>query len=281
MALPSDPLDALLFVGFAVSIVLGLVELAAIVARGGRYPVRQSAVSLFIALGQSVSSPLSTPWLANRLFSPIHAHRLTTLSITAWWHWLALFLVVELVYYWFHRWNHQVAWFWATHSVHHSSEYMNLTAAYRFGWTGLLSAYFLVWAPLVWLGLPPRTLFGVLTASMIYQGWLHTETVGRLPRAVEWLFNTPSRHRLHHAVDPRYRDRNFGGVLMVFDHLFGTAAVEEEGTAPSLRYGLAGRRESSNPLRVVFGGWLALAAEVRRARTFGEALRRCWRMPAR
>lgn len=154
-------------------------------------------------------------------------HRLFTVSINAWTLPL-IFLVEEFFYYCYHRSAHRVRWFWAQHVGHHTGEIMNMsTAARQSALTGLIGswAFFL---PPVFLGVHPGLIYGMLGANLAYQWFVHTEVVDKFHPSIEWLINTPSNHRVHHGRNPQYIDRNYGGVLMIYDHFFGTYAREEE-----------------------------------------------------
>lgn len=179
-----------------------------------------------------------------------------------WWAWGLLFLLEDFSYYWFHRSNHSVRLFWAGHVNHHSSRFLNLGTALRQGVGERVHKYlFWLWLPL--LGFDPMMIVTLMAISLIYQFWIHTETVDRLPSWVEWLFNTPSHHRVHHASNLRYLDRNHGGVLIIWDRLFGTFAAEcaEE---PCV-YGLTHNIASANPWTVLSHGYRALWRDLRRA----------------
>jgi len=238
------------------------------------YDWRESATSTAIMAGQGLARA-GTALLVSPLLQAVYRHRLLDIPLRSGISLLGLFLLVEFVYYWFHRASHRVRWLWATHRVHHSSRRLNFTAAYRLGWTNLISGGWLLFAPLVWLGYAPAAVFGMLAVNLGYQFFLHTELIGRLG-PLERVLNTPSQHRVHHCAEPALLDRNFGGVLIVFDRLFGTQADEPRGRR--LRYGLA---ESSgpddgpryNPFAVALGGWQALLAELRRAPGLAGKLR--------
>jgi sterol desaturase/sphingolipid hydroxylase (fatty acid hydroxylase superfamily) len=158
---------------------------------------------------------------------------------------------------------------WATHSVHHSAEQMTLLSSLRLGWTNLFSAGWIVYVPLVLAGFDPLLVFTLLAFNLRYQFFLHTEAVGRLG-PIEWVFNTPAHHRLHHASNPAYIDRNYGGVLIVFDRLFGTLAKEVEGEP--IRYGLAHRPATANPLTLAFREWRLMLGDMWRARSLRPAI---------
>jgi len=191
-------------------------------------------------------------------------HRLFTLPMDAWRGWTACFVGQEFCYYWYHRAAHRVRWFWCTHSIHHSSNQLNLSAAYRFGWTGRLTgtlAFFML-APL--LGMPPRVILLMLTLNLLYQFWIHATWIPRLG-PLEWVLNTPSAHRVHHASNLEYLDGNYGGVLIVFDRLFGTY-IAERAEVPC-RYGLVVPVVGHNLLRIEFAQWHALWRDLRAARS--------------
>jgi sterol desaturase/sphingolipid hydroxylase (fatty acid hydroxylase superfamily) len=143
--------------------------------------------------------------------------------------------------------------------VHHSPTHLNLSAAYRLGWTAQFTGGLLFFLPLPLLGFAPPTIGLILAANLIYQFWLHTELIPKLGW-FEWLFNTPSHHRVHHASNAAYLDANFGGVLIVFDRLFGTLVDENE--AVPCRYGLVDPVASNNPLYIVAHEWIAMTRDV-------------------
>ena len=187
-----------------------------------------------------------------------------------WRTWALGFVVVEFAYYWFHRFSHRVRWMWATHSVHHSAEQMTLLSSLRLGWTNLLSAGWVVYLPLVYAGFDPRLVIGLLAFDLHYQFLLHTEARISLG-PLEWVLNTPSHHRVHHGANPAYIDRNYGGVVIVFDRLFGTFAGER--ADEPVRYGLAHRPLEPNPVRLSLREWRAIAHDVVRARSFKGLMR--------
>jgi len=191
------------------------------------------------------------------------------LPLDDWRTWAAGFVAVEFAYYWFHRTSHRVRWLWASHAVHHSAEQMTLLTSLRLGWTSLFSAGWIVYLPLILAGFDPRLVVGLLAFNLRYQFFLHTEAVGRLG-PIEWLFNTPAHHRLHHASNTPYLDRNYGGVLIVFDRLFGTLGVER--AAEPIRYGLADRAPAANPITLAFREWGIMFRDAWRARGIGPRL---------
>lgn len=176
-----------------------------------------------------------------------------------WWVWVILFFGDDLSYYAYHRAHHRIRVFWATHVVHHSSQHYNLSTALRQDWTPFSSIFFWAWLPL--LGFQPWMIFLAISWNLLYQFWIHTEKIGKLPRWYELVFNTPSHHRVHHGSNPQYLDRNYGGILIVWDRLFGTFEPERE----RVRYGLTTNIETFNPIKVAFHEWVAVWRDVRAA----------------
>ena len=185
-----------------------------------------------------------------------------------WTAFVACFFAEDLAYYWFHRVSHERRWFWASHVVHHSSQRYNLSTALRQTWTGKATLGFVFWLPLVWIGFEPSMVLFFMATSLLYQFWIHTEAIDRLPAPLELVLNTPSHHRVHHGANPRYLDANYAGVLIIWDRLFGTFTPELD--AEPVRYGLVKNIETYNPLRIAFHEWIATAQDVRRAGSWHE-----------
>jgi sterol desaturase/sphingolipid hydroxylase (fatty acid hydroxylase superfamily) len=193
-------------------------------------------------------------------------HRLTTLRLDSVGEFLLLFVGLEFLYYVYHRTAHRVRWFWATHAVHHSPNQLSFATAVRLGATGKLTGTTLFFTPLLWLGFPPKAVFLALGLNLLYQFWIHAAWIPRLWAPIEWVFNTPSHHRVHHGSNPEYLDCNYGGVLIVFDRLFGTLVTEREDLPP--RYGLSTPLDSHNPLYIAVHEWLNLAHDLARSRSW-------------
>ncbi|WP_322032541.1 sterol desaturase family protein [Paraburkholderia sp. J76] len=211
--------------------------------------------------------PLS---LAAPIFDFAWEHRLFTLNIDTVPLALLVFIGQEFCYYWYHRASHRIRFFWATHAVHHSPNQLTLSSAYRLGWTGKLTGPAMFFAPLVWLGVRPEVVLAILSLNLLYQFWLHNTWIPRLGW-LERVFNTPSNHRVHHASNVDYLDANYGGVLIVFDRLFGTW-VQERADEPC-HYGLVTPVRSRNPFVVEFEHWATLARDVATAKTIWTAVR--------
>jgi len=183
--------------------------------------------------------------------------------------WLALMLAIEFCYYWYHRTAHRVRWFWVSHSVHHSPNQLTLATSYRLGWTGKLTGTGLFYTPLVWLGVQPRLVGAMVTLNLLYQFWLHAAWIPKLGW-LEYIFNTPSAHRVHHAANREYLDANYGGMLIIFDRLFGTYVAERADLPP--RYGLVEPVRGHNLLKIEFQPWLKLWQDMRTAPSLRVAL---------
>jgi sterol desaturase/sphingolipid hydroxylase (fatty acid hydroxylase superfamily) len=188
------------------------------------------------------------------LFTFLYQFRLFELDYRVWLYWMLLFFADDFSYYWFHRTAHNVNWFWASHVVHHSSQHYNLAAALRQTWTGNATGAFLFWAWMPLVGFHPIWILFMQQISLIYQFWIHTEVIDKLPKPLEFVLNTPSHHRVHHGTNLKYLDKNHGGILIIWDRLFGTFQPEEE--RPT--YGLTKNIGSFNPFIVAFKTWKEL-----------------------
>lgn len=177
------------------------------------------------------------------------------------WTVLLTVLVADFVYYWEHRFAHQVRVFWTQHAVHHSSRYMNITVAVRFGpLESILSILFHL--PLVFIGFPPALIFFGIIVVQAYQVWIHTELIGKLG-VLDDVLNTPANHRVHHGCDEKYIDMNYGGILIIWDRLFGTYQREEE----TPRYGLKRDYDSVHPISVWFSELPRFVSDVKNAKS--------------
>lgn len=238
------------------------------IARVG-YNGRGAAASLAVAVGHVLTGVLSAAVLSS-LFLVVSRLAPMHWSMRDWRVWLVGFVAVEFAYYWYHRCSHTVRWLWATHAVHHTPEEMTLLSALRLGWTNLLSFGWIFYLPLVLVGFDPRMVFALLAFDLHYQFFLHTEVIGPLG-PLEWVLNTPAHHRVHHASNADYLDCNYGGVVIVFDRLFGT--LREQRADEPVRYGLAHSLDSQHPFTLAFGEWRRLLADLRAAPNFGRAVK--------
>lgn len=184
-----------------------------------------------------------------------------------WWSWIAALLFADLTYYWMHRLEHRIRVLWTYHSVHHSSPEFNLTTALRLAWIeGLIEWIFFV--PMILVGFDAVQTIAALAIVVAYQTWIHTEKIGRLGW-VDKVFNTPSTHRVHHAKNPRYLDKNYGGILVLWDRFFGTYEPE---TDPPV-YEVTEPLNSSNPLVINFRDSLRLMVDMVRSGSARIALK--------
>jgi sterol desaturase/sphingolipid hydroxylase (fatty acid hydroxylase superfamily) len=190
-----------------------------------------------------------------------------------WWVWVLLFFADDLSYYWFHRASHESRLFWASHVVHHSSQHYNLSTALRQTWVPMTALPFWLWLPAV--GFEPWMVLLAQSWSLIYQFWIHTERIRKLPPPLEWVLNTPSHHRVHHGANEVYLDRNYAGILIIWDRIFGSFEPEGE----RVRYGLTTNIETFKPVRVAFHEYVAMWHDIRRARGLRNKLGVVFRGP--
>jgi sterol desaturase/sphingolipid hydroxylase (fatty acid hydroxylase superfamily) len=237
------------------------------------YEVRDTFSSLAMGIGNVISGFLSK-LVVFGAFTFVYKFRLFTLPFS-WWMWVLAFFADDLSYYWFHYTSHNIRWFWASHVVHHSSQRYNLSTALRQTWTGNLTGGFVFWMWMPLLGFHPIVVMLMQQISLIYQFWIHTEAVHLLPRPIEFIFNTPSHHRVHHGSNLKYLDKNHGGILIIWDRLFDTFQPEEE--RPT--YGLTKNIETYNPVRIAFKEWAELFKSARRSRSIRNCFNYLWRPP--
>jgi sterol desaturase/sphingolipid hydroxylase (fatty acid hydroxylase superfamily) len=238
------------------------------VALGKTYDWWVAGSNLVVAIGRLATDAL-TKVIVVAVYLMAYEWRLFDIPLDRWESWVALFVAVEIAYYWVHRYSHEIRWMWAQHSVHHSAQQLTLSVAYRLGWMQFVAGPWLFLIPVCWLGFDPRAVMFMFAANLLYQFWLHTETVGRLG-VLEWVFNTPSHHRVHHAIEPEYLDRNYGGVLIIWDKLFGTFAQYREDKP--ITYGMVRQIDTNNPVKIVFAEWGVLCRDLRGAKTLREVL---------
>jgi sterol desaturase/sphingolipid hydroxylase (fatty acid hydroxylase superfamily) len=222
------------------------------------YEARDTATSMSMGAGSQV---IALPWKAVVIvaYAALYTVAPWQPSPGSVWTWVLLFFAEDLAYYAYHRAHHRVRLLWASHVVHHSSVRFNLSTALRQSWTPMSGLPF--WMPLALLGIPPWMILLQQSISLIYQFFLHTERVDRLWRPIELVFNTPSHHRVHHGSNNVYLDRNYGGILIIWDRLFGTFQPEGERVV----YGLTKNIDTYNPLRVAFHEYAATWHDIRTA----------------
>ncbi|WP_372863637.1 sterol desaturase family protein [Spongiibacter sp.] len=206
----------------------------------------------------------------------IYEFRLFDIPVNGWTI-VPLFVGMEFCYYWFHRASHRIRWFWSAHVVHHSSETMNMTTAMRQGLLYSVTGWWLFFMPLVLLGVHPGVVFTLYAVNLFYQYFIHTEAVGKLHPWLEFWFNTPSAHRVHHGRNPEYIDRNYGGVLIIFDRMFGTYTEERDDNP--VEYGIVDQIYSHNILTLNFHEFRAMWRDVFAAGSFTGGLKQLFLPP--
>jgi sterol desaturase/sphingolipid hydroxylase (fatty acid hydroxylase superfamily) len=236
------------------------------------FEARDTRTSLTMGLGNVI---INFGWKFVVLAAYVGVYELTPLRLDPgdWWVWVLLFFADDFSYYWFHRISHESRGFWASHVVHHSSQHYNLSTALRQTWVPMTYFPFWLWLPAV--GFEPWMVLLAQSWSLIYQFWIHTERIRRLPAWFEAVFNTPSHHRVHHGVNDQYLDRNYGGILIVWDRLFGTYEPEGE----RVRYGLTTQLGTFRPVRVAFHEYIAMWHDMKRAPRIRDKLGVVFRGP--
>lgn len=208
------------------------------------------------------------------LFYLLYQHRLFEIPVTVA-SVIALVILQDFFYYWFHRGSHRIRWMWASHVTHHSSETLNLATALRQSITYPISGMWVFWLPLAWIGFKPEHVILVVAINLGFQFFVHTETIDRLHPWIEAIFNTPSHHRVHHARNPEYIDRNYAGVLIIWDKLFGTYAEENA----RCEYGIRRQIHTRNPLTMMFHEWRDMFGDVARPGPLMLRIRHLWAPP--
>ncbi|AQG79509.1 sterol desaturase family protein [Spirosoma montaniterrae] len=231
------------------------------------YDAKDTASSLAMGIGNVIVG-LVGKVIVFGAYSFVYQFRLFTIDMSQWWAWVMLFFADDFSYYWFHRISHSSRYFWASHVVHHSSQKYNLGTALRQTWTGALTGAWVFWLWMPLLGFSPVAVMTMQAISLLYQFWIHTELIDKLPAPIEFVFNTPSHHRVHHGSDLDYLDKNHAGILIIWDRLFGTFAPEKQ--RPT--YGLTKNIDSYNPVRIAFHEWTDILRDLRRAGSFRNAL---------
>jgi sterol desaturase/sphingolipid hydroxylase (fatty acid hydroxylase superfamily) len=246
-----------------VFIIAIIVEMFAIKAGAhGDYDWRDTATSLAMGFGNTFAAVFLGATIVG-IGAWLYQFRMLDIPV-AWWSLALCFIGEDFTYYWFHRTAHRIRWFWASHVIHHTSQHYNLSTALRQTWTGQFSLSFIFRLPLFLIGFPPKMILFCAGLNLVYQFFIHTEVVKRLPLGLEYWLNTPSHHRVHHGTNARYLDRNYGGVFIVWDRLFGTFEAERDDEP--VRYGIVKNLATFNPLWVAFHEWLAIGRDLAKAR---------------
>jgi sterol desaturase/sphingolipid hydroxylase (fatty acid hydroxylase superfamily) len=232
----------------------------------GAFHTRDSWASISMGL-VSVATTAAWKFIALLGYAAIYAYLAPWhLSAHKWYTWVIAILGVDLSFYTYHRIAHRVRLIWATHQAHHSSEYFNFATALRQKWNN--SGEILMWIPLPLLGVPPWMVFASWSVNLIYQFWVHTERIGKLWRPFEFVFNTPSHHRVHHGMDAEYLDKNYGGIFIIWDRMF--RSFQPELSRP--HYGLTKPVNTFNIWKLQTREYVAIARDVRSATRWHDKL---------
>jgi sterol desaturase/sphingolipid hydroxylase (fatty acid hydroxylase superfamily) len=216
------------------------------------YEVKDAFSSIAMGLGNVFIGFLSKALIFWAFYLVYENFRIFTIPV-AWWSFVLIFFADDFSYYWFHRISHECRFFWASHVIHHSSKYYNLSTALRQTWSGgFFSFVFWLWLPLI--GFHPGMIILQMSVSLLYQFWIHTETIDKMPNWFEAIMNTPSHHRVHHGSNPLYLDRNHAGILIIWDKLFGT--FQPEVKYEKVIYGLVKNINTYNPFKIAFIEWI-------------------------
>lgn len=218
------------------------------------FNLKDTFSSLAMGIGNVIVNLLSKLLVVFVITFLYQNFRVFTIPFT-WWSWLLILFADDFCYYWAHRVGHESRFFWASHIVHHSSQKYNLSTALRQTWTGGFFT-FIFYLVLPILGFHPLMIFTQMSISLLYQYWIHTELIDKMPRWFEALFNTPSHHRVHHGSNPLYLDRNHAGIFIIWDKLFGT--FQPELKEEKVVYGLTLNIDTYNPLKIAFHEWMAV-----------------------
>ncbi len=235
---------------------------------GKRYPFKLSALSLFMGFMFIVSRAL-TGIVLGVIYLTVWEYRLWTVPLNIY-SWIGIFLGVDFLYYWFHRLSHRSEWFWASHVAHHTPEQMTLPVSYQLSWTELLAGIWPAFVVLAFFGFHPGALVFAYSTNLLYQFFLHTVLIRRIPY-FEFFFNSPSHHRVHHSRRFRHLDMNYGGIFIIYDRIFGTF-VSESDDYP-VDYGLVHPHGSLNPIKIALNQWYVLFSNMYRAKGLRAKLR--------
>ncbi len=234
------------------------------------YDNRDAAASMAMGMGSLVVNGFAAQLLApvderlfrHRRFSVGNRRMGFVMAVLAW----------DFLYYWDHRWSHERRILWASHVNHHSSQRYNLSTALRQSWTGFIVHW--VFTPMLLVGFEPRQVARAGELNLLYQYWVHTETIDRLPAKMETVLNSASHHRVHHGTNPQYLDKNYAGIFIFWDRLFGTFEPEAE----RVRYGLTKNIATFNPVQIAFHEWASLASDIAAADSWKD--RACYLLAA-
>lgn len=238
--------------------------------------VHESLRNFALGAGYQLTELLFAGLIAFPVYAFAYHHRLLDIELT-WASAILLWFLTDFTFYWFHRASHRVRWLWCTHVTHHSSERMNFSTAMRQNATNIFNGGWLLYVWLAFAGFNPIWIGVCFALSLVYQFFIHTTLVGKLHPAIEFIFNTPNHHRVHHASNPGYIDTNYAGVFIIWDRLFGTFA-EERADQP-IRYGITRPVDTSNLIVAWTHEYVDLARDLRTPGPLWQRLRHLWMPP--
>lgn len=221
------------------------------------YTFKDTLANIALSLMYQVSDVLFTFLIVKTIYVWVFNHGFKLFSINSAWNIFLLFIFQDFLYYWFHRSAHRIRWMWASHVTHHSSTKLNFSTAFRQSMTYPISGMWLFWLPLAYIGFNPDMVILVVALNLAFQFFIHTQLIKKIG-FFEKIFNTPSHHRAHHGTNSQYIDKNYAGILIIWDKLFGTFVEENE--AP--RYGIVGQVYSYNPITLTFHEWVTMFKDV-------------------
>ncbi len=227
------------------------------------YDTKDTLAATAIGLGNvAISAMLKIITFAVVLFF----YNLVSWSIPfVWWAYILCFIWIDFWRYWAHRIAHENRFWWATHVTHHTSEKYNWSVSFRLGWTQHIKLIFFI--PVALAGFHPVIFFICHQIAVLYQFWIHTEYIRRLPKPIEFFFTTPSHHRVHHARNDKYLDKNYGSTFIIWDRIFGTFQGEEE----EADYGITKPVKSYNPVYLCFHEWMDIVKDIKNSKSLREA----------
>lgn len=240
------------------------------------YLLKDSAASITLGAAYLIFELALYALFVWSIYDGCYQYRLFTVDISLL-SFVVLYIAVDFLFYLYHRTAHRVRWFWASHCVHHASQYMNFTTAMRQSALYPLSAIWAFFLPLTFLGFEREWIFFALALNLAYQYFVHTQWVVKTPRVIEWIFNTPSHHRVHHGTNPAYIDRNYGGTFIVFDRLLGTFTEEDPEDKPV--YGITRQVHSFNPVWLTLHEWVDMFNDVSKPGPLFQRLKHLWKPP--
>ena len=241
-----------------------------------RMNVGEAIRNFFLGAGYQITELLFAGLIAFPVFALAYHYRLFDIA-PGWGAAIATFIGVEFCFYWMHRTSHRVRWFWAAHVVHHSSERMNFSTAMRQNATNIFNGGWLFYVPLALIGFNPVWIGIAYALSLVYQFFIHTTLVDRLHPAIEFVFNTPSHHRVHHGRNRDCIDSNYGGVLIIWDRLFGSFVREED--KGKILYGVTRPPKSDNLLVLWTHEYVDMFRDMAQRGSALERLRHLWMPP--